>query len=61
MSYKVVVDDNNEEVFVSNIETYDHRHEWYKIGKWVRCKTCTMELLDDDDTFLKVLKKNDSK
>ena len=31
----------------------EHKHEWYKEGKWVKCKTCTMQLMDDDNTFLK--------
>lgn len=37
----------------TRVEYIEHEHEWYKEGKWVKCKTCTMQLLDDDNTFLK--------
>ena len=61
MSYNTITNEEGEQTFVANINTIEHKHEWYKVGKWVMCKGCTMRLLDDDNTFMKVLKGNDSK
>lgn len=59
--FEVKKQEDGGDLFVSKINEFIHKHDWYKIGKHIRCKSCTIELLDDDDTFLKVLKQNESK
>lgn len=60
MPFEIKENDDGQEI-KATIQPIDHKHEWYKDGKWVKCRTCTIQLLDDDNTFIKVLKQNETK